>query len=202
MDYKDLNDYELIYQIRENDGVAYNALVTKYSNLVGMLAKKYLSSNKYNGIDYDDLFQEGMLGVLKAIDDYNSNDTLFYTYAALCAKREMEKTLKCANRYKYKSLNESTSLNKPLNNGSNLTLEETIASNFDVDVELLSKDLSYKLIEIKNNLPFKDSMIFELRMNGFNSREISELLDTTKRSIDYHWRKIRKKVRQVISYYR
>ena len=58
MDYRIYNDYELVYQVRENDEVAYDVLVKKYSNLVSMLAKKNYRENRYLGIEYEDLYQK------------------------------------------------------------------------------------------------------------------------------------------------
>ena len=52
------------------------------------------------GIEIEDLYQEGMLGVVMALNDYNSSDTLFYTYASLCIRREMERLVKASKRKK------------------------------------------------------------------------------------------------------
>ena len=106
MDYRNLNDYELVYQVRENNEEAYNLLIRKYSNLVNMMAKKILKKYKYLGLEYDDLYQEGMMGIIKALNDYNGNDTLFYTYASLCAKREIDRLIKTHTRKKRMIFNE------------------------------------------------------------------------------------------------
>ena len=192
MNYKNLNDYELVYQVRENDDVAYGLLIEKYSHLVEMLAKKYIKNNSNLGLEYDDLYQEGMIGVLKALDDYDENNTLFYTYASLCAKREMDKVLLYYKRKKHMILNESVSLNQKIDNESNLLLEELIASDYNLEKEYESYDLYQKLMNYKYDLDLLDSSILELKINGFSSREISRLLDISYKSVDYRMRKIRK----------
>ena len=193
MDYKDLNDYELIYQVRENDEVAYNALIKKYSNLVGMIARKYLRTYKNIGLEYDDLYQEGMLGVIKALNDYDSSNTLFFTYASICAKREMERVIKSQRRKKRMVLNESISLNKPINNDPDFSVGDLIADNYNLEEEYECYDRYQRIMEKRFDLNIIDSSILELKINGFSSREIARLLELTYKSVDYRIHKIRKK---------
>ncbi len=194
MDYKGLNDFELIYQVRENDEVAYGALIDKYSHLVTMLAKKYLKKNNNIGLEFDDLYQEGMMGVIKALDDYNANDTIFYTYASLCAKREMDKIIKIHKRKKMSPLNNSISLNYCIEGKTNCSIEDLIPSKFDLEQEFEYEETFNKLMNAKYSLDLTDSSIFELKMNGFSTREIANLLELTYKSVDYRMRKIRKKL--------
>ena len=79
MDYKNINDYELIYQIRDNDEVAYTTLFEKYSFLVNKFAYEYYSNNKNIGIEYEDLCQEGFFAISMALKEYNQDTSLFYT---------------------------------------------------------------------------------------------------------------------------
>lgn len=194
MDYKELNDYELIYQVRENDEVAYNALIEKYSHLVKMIAKKFLKRNKNLGLEFDDLYQEGMVGVIKALNDYNSSDTLFYTYAQLCAKREMDRIIKAQKRKKMMVLNNSVSLNRNLDRDPNSTFEDLVPSNYNLEKEYEYDEEFNKLMDAKYSLNSMDSSIFELKMNGFSTREIANLLELTYKVVDYRMRKIRKKI--------
>ena len=140
MDYKNLNDYELVYQVKEHDEVAYGILLDKYSHLVDMLAKKYIKNNSNIGLEYEDLYQEGMVGIIKALDDYNESDTLFYTYASLCAKREMDKTLLYYKRKKHMVLNESISMEQRINGESDLFLKDTLASDYNLEEDYENYD--------------------------------------------------------------
>lgn len=194
MDYKKLNDYELIYQVRENDEVAYGLLIDKYSNLINIMAKKYQKQYKNIGLEFDDLYQEGMIGVIKALKDYNSNDTLFFTYAGLCAKREMDRLVKSQSRKKRMILNNSISLNHSINDDPDFLLENLIPSNYDLEKEFEISDELKKIMDKKYDLNIIDSSIFELKMNGFSVREIANLLELSYKIVDYRIRKIRKKI--------
>ena len=194
MDYKNLNDYELVYQVKEHDEVAYGILLDKYSHLVDMLAKKYIKNNSNIGLEYEDLYQEGMVGIIKALDDYNESDTLFYTYASLCAKREMDKTLLYYKRKKHMVLNESISMEQRINGESDLFLKDTLASDYNLEEDYENYDKCKKIMNFKYELDLLDSSIFELRANGFSVREISILLGITYKAVDYRMRKIRKKI--------
>ena len=199
MVYKNLNDYELVYQVRENDSIAYNTIFNKYSHLISILAKKYLKDNKNVGLEYDDLYQEGMIGISRAIDTYESCDTLFYTYALLCAKREMNKMIKAAKRNKHMILNEAISLNKPINSDEDIFLDDLISSDYFVDDVYYDYFKYNYLIDLKYELPFEDSLVYELRINDFSPREIAILLDLSYKNIDYRLHKIRKKIKEFIT---
>lgn len=198
MEYKNLNDYELIYQVRENDGIAYNAIFSKYSHLIDILTKKYLKNNSNIGLEYDDLYQEGMLGLSRAIDSYDSDDTLFYTFALLCIRREMEKIIKGNKRNKHMILNDSLSLNKPINAEEDIFLEDIISTSFLIENDCdINDDYNY-LINLKYEFPIEESLIYELKVNNFSTKEIAILLDKNYKNINYHIRKIRKKLKQLL----
>ncbi len=194
MDYKNLNDYELVYQVREKDEVAYGVLIEKYSHLVDMLAKKYIKNNNNLGLDYDDLYQEGMVGIVKALNDYNSKDCVFYTYASLCAKREIDKLLMYYKRKKHMILNNAISMDQQIKDDSNCSIKDIIASDYNLEEEYEYYDNYNKIMNIIYDLDLLDSSILELKVNGFSTREISTLLDITYKAVDYRMRKIRKKI--------
>ena len=194
MSYKNLNDYELIYQVRENDEVAYGLLMEKYSNLVRILAKKILKNNKNLGLEYDDLYQEGMVGVIKALNDYNSDNTLFFTYASLCAQREMDRIIKYHKRKKIMVLNDSISLNMCINKDPNCTLEDFIPSEYNLEKNYENIEEFNKLMDIKYDFDLLDSSIYELKLNGFSTREIATLMELSYKAVDYRLRKMRKKI--------
>ena len=198
MEYKGLNDYELVYQVRENDTVAYDLLVKKYSNLITMLAKKYIKANKNIGIEYDDLYQEGILGFFKALEDYNEKDTIFYTYALLCSRREMLRLIKKSKRKKQMVLNDAFSLNSPVDEDKEVCLEDLTPSNYNLEEDYLTYDLHNKLIDFKYTLSFEDSLIFELKLNDFSTNEIATLLDFSYKKVDNHLSLIRKKLLQIV----
>ena len=192
MDYVSLNDYELVYQVKENNEIAYGTIFDKYKPLVKKIASDYYSQLKIIGIDYDDLCQEGFVAISKAIKEYDGDRALFYTYVYICIKREIEKYIKTYKRLKHKCLNEAISLNTPFfeDDKDELCLQDLIASNNNVEDYILSKELCYNLYYHKYDYDFETSNIYELKINKFNNMEISNLLDIP-------YRKVLKKVKEI-----
>ena len=88
MDYKKINDYEVVYLVKENDEEARKIIFNKYIPIVRKLASKYSMSAKWARVDFDDLVQEGLIALNDAIDKYDENSgALFYTFACICVER-------------------------------------------------------------------------------------------------------------------
>lgn len=87
MNYKNINDYELVYQIRESDEEAYNTLFDKYSFLVKRLAYEYYYKNENIGIEIEDLCQEGYFAISVALKDYDQDNSLLYLCFVVYKKR-------------------------------------------------------------------------------------------------------------------
>lgn len=194
MDYKDLNDYELIYNVMENDEEAYNTLIKKYSFLVNKVAYGYYIKNRNIGIEYDDLRQEGLYAITVALKDYNPDNTLFYTYALLCIKREMERLIKYAKRHKQMILSEAVSLNTSLDDDNELLLEDVISSNMNVEDYVISEFNYEKLFLRKHDLKFDEALVYELKINKFSNKEIAILLDIPYKKVDNLLRNIRSSI--------
>ena len=108
--YENMTDEEIV-SLAEKDRSAEEFLLNKYKNLVKSRAKMYFLA----GGDNDDLMQEGMIGLFKAIHDYNSDkQASFYSFAELCVKRQIFTAIKTAARQKHQPLNTYISLNKPV----------------------------------------------------------------------------------------
>ena len=85
MNYKKYNDYELIYNVRENDDSSYNYLFNKYIPIMKRLAYTYYNNYKNYGYDLDDFQQEAYIAFHSAINSFNEcKDSLFYTFVVLC----------------------------------------------------------------------------------------------------------------------
>ena len=128
--YENMTDEEIV-SLAEKDRSAEEFLLNKYKNLVKSRAKMYFLA----GGDNDDLMQEGMIGLFKAIHDYNSDkQASFYSFAELCVKRQIFTAIKTAARQKHQPLNTYISLNKPVyEDVSERTLVETLAERESVD---------------------------------------------------------------------
>jgi len=198
LNYKNLNDYELVYEVRENSEEAYNAIFEKYAILIRKMASNYCKSNKKIRIEFDDLVQEGYVGLIQAIDNYNEKNCLFYTFAILCIKREMERLIKYYSRNKQTINSSAVSLNIPLDSDEDMFLEDIISDGHNMEEEVISDINVSKLIDLKYSMPLEMSYVYELRMNKFNNDEISTLLDIPKKKVEKYVYKIRK---QVNNYY-
>ena len=110
MEYIDYNDYELIDFIAEGNEEANNIIIEKYTPLINSIANKMMKYCKNNGIDYNDLKQEGFIGLNDAITHFSDRkNVLFYTYAKKCIERRIVSSLVWASRIKYKALDDSIS---------------------------------------------------------------------------------------------
>lgn len=190
MDYKDVNDYELVYRIRENDDEeAINFLIKKYEPIIIKLAKKYFVQAKYQGVDMNDFLQEGRIAVVKALNSYDPNSvSLFYTYVTICINRHFVSY--CRNL--------SSTKNTPLNYSVSDDCLYDIGDFSFEPVEYLNDRLKDDIvIREKNSLKFIDSNIFELRFNGFSYKEIGELLDVSCSVVSRRLCKIKQSLQRV-----
>ncbi len=192
--YKDLNDYEVMYMIQENDEEAKDILFQKYRPIIVAFAKKNLETAKKYGLELDDLIQEGYLGLYGAIKNYKTEEgTTFYTYANVSIR---SKILNCVLR---KSIEKRNIL-------SPLSLSETISTENDISLMdvledknallphlvIEENDLSNQIKEFMLSLEFPGSLIFELKLNGFAMNDIVCLLDLSYKTVSnnlYHMRK-------------
>ena len=138
-------DEKMVELARRGDDDAAEALLQKYKTVVKRRASSYYMA----GADRDDVIQEGMIGVFKAIRDYDpEKGASFSTFADLCINRQIVTAVKAAQRYKHSPLNNSMSLSNSFseNGEEGNTLEDTIVSNASEDPEamlLLREGLDY-----------------------------------------------------------
>ena len=197
MNYKDINDYELIYEIRESNEDSYNILIKKYSTLVKKMAEDYYKSNKNIKVEYEDLMQEGYYGLLQALDNYDERSSLFYTFASICIKREMERLIKSYSRNKQMVLNNAISLNKPLDSDEDTFIEDVIPSKDNIEEYVLSEIKSREIYDLKYEMPLEMSCVYELRLNRFTNMEISNLLEIPKKKVEKYVYNIKKMVKKL-----
>ena len=152
MNYKEINDYELIYEVRERNEDSYNLLIKKYSTLIRRIADEYYRKCKRFKIEYDDLVQEGYYGLFQALDNYDEETSLFYTFASLCIKREMERLIKSYSRNKHMILNDAISMNEPIDEDNDTFLEDTIPSNYNVEEDIISDMNISNILKIDINM--------------------------------------------------
>lgn len=177
--YKDLNDYEVMYLVEENNEDAKEVLFCKYKPLILKMAYHYQKEAKTCGLEIDDLVQEAYLGLYYAIQTYDANnDALFYTYAVIAIKSKILNCIKGKSSMKHKCLNQGISLCQPSSN-----LEDGMLFDFIEDKNALlphlmveENEMSSKIRRFLLTLDFPQSCVFELKMSGFQNKDIAKLL--------------------------
>lgn len=167
MNYKNVNDYELMYMIRENDEDAVNMMYEKYLPLIRKIATKYFCMVKKCGIEFDDFVQEGLISLNRAIVNYDDNsDIKLFTYIAVCVERHYISYCRNINSNRHYYLNNA------------VYGEDFLSIDIrDCDYYMENIMAHERFTEYKNNFEFLDANIFELRFNGFSYKEIARLLD-------------------------
>ncbi|MDD3995341.1 MAG: sigma-70 family RNA polymerase sigma factor [Tenericutes bacterium] len=198
--YKNINDYELIYLVEEKDENALNILYDKYKPIVDLKAKKYLKYGKKIGLEYEDLYQEGMLGLSEAIVSFDQEkNAQFKTFANLCMERQIFSLLKKASRKKHTLLNDSVSLDEKINDDENTLLDVFFEKGTNPSELYEYKESKKELFEkIYSILTPLEKEVFDLKINNFDYNEISQLLNKSYKSVDSSIQRIRIKVRKII----
>lgn len=201
MNYKDYNDNEILSYISEQNEEAIELIYEKYKPLINKIAtnlyKKYC---KNTGLDISDLTQEGMIGLNSAINHYKENkDVLFYTYAKTCIERKIISSVIAANRQKHKVLNDSISFEIDLDNNINL---ESFFGDTEYNPEniVITKESNDELIEkIENVLTNVELQVLQLKLDGFEYKEIAAIIDKDVKAVDNAVQRIRTKIKKIIN---
>ncbi len=199
----ELTDEELICISRDGNTAATDFLMEKYKNLVRQKARTlYLI-----GGDNDDLIQEGMIGLYKAIRDYSQErEASFCSFAKLCITRQLYNAIKASRRQKNSPLNSYVSLYSPVTTGtegddSSQLLGDTIRHSTYLDPEeiLIDKE-NVDMIEYelgKRLSPFEQQVI-DLYIGGNDYQRIAIKLDKSPKSIDNAIQRIRSKLLAIV----
>lgn len=191
-----LADEELITVYRDGELAAIEVLVQRYKYFV----RKKIKASYFIGADKEDLIQEGMIGLFKAICDYNHNkDASFRSFATLCIIRQISTAFKTATRQKHMPLNNSISLNVPVSNDDedNITLMDTIKENDELSPEefvIHQEDLRNLKNHIKESLSPLEWRVIALHTQGKNYHEIAKEMDKSTKSIDNALQRIKRKL--------
>ena len=202
MNYKDYNDYEILSYVAEANGEAINVMFDKYKPLIQATANRMYCYCKNTGLEYNDLIQEGMLGLNLAIHTFESNkDTSFYTYAKMCIERKIISIIVSSRRLKHKVLNESISFELSDEYDDEVFNQKCLEDNsFNPESILLKNENEDEMVNsVKALLTDFETQVFELKINGFSYKEISEILDKDQKAIDNALQRIRAKVKDILN---
>ncbi|OAS89476.1 MULTISPECIES: RNA polymerase sporulation sigma factor SigH [Metabacillus] len=193
--YAKIGDKILIEMAQSGDSEALAFLINKYQNFVRMKARPYFLI----GADKEDLVQEGMIGLYKAIRDFKEDKMAsFYGFAELCITRQIITAIKTATRQKHGPLNSYVSLDKPLSNEeSKYTLMDMISGEKITNPEAViinQEKAAYIELKIAELLSDLERKVLTLYMDGQSYVEISEELNTHIKSIDNALQRVKRKL--------
>ncbi|MDD6331974.1 MAG: RNA polymerase sporulation sigma factor SigH [Clostridium sp.] len=193
MNYEGLTDEELIRQIRNQDSAAMDYLLDKYRNMV----KRETREIYIIGADSEDLMQEGMIGLFKAIRDYNEDKKCgFHTFATLCVKRQICTAVTSSNRKKHYPLNHYVSFYSQDEETNSSVMDMLAAedmSNPETNL-LIQERLGGIMEQIDTVLSKYERQVLEMYLDGCSYGQIAETLGKPEKSIDNAIQRIRKKM--------
>ncbi len=190
----------IVEQARKGDPKAQELLIKKYKNFVRSKARSYFLI----GADREDIVQEGMIGLFKAMRDYQPDKvTSFKSFAELCIKRQIITAIKTATRQKHIPLNSYVSLNKPVyDDDSDRTLYDVMTSSSkELNPEHLiikREELSHieeKMGEVLSDLEWK---VLNAYLEGKSYQEISLEMNKHVKSVDNALQRVKKKLEKFL----
>lgn len=198
-DYIDMLDEAVIEDARSGDTRALEYIINKYKSFVRAKARTYFLI----GADREDIIQEGMIGLYKAIRDFKGDKlSSFRAFAELCITRQIITAIKTATRQKHIPLNSYVSLNKPIfDEESDRTLMDIISEDRISDPEemIINREefsgIEEKMGEILSGLEWE---VLSLYLQGKSYQEISEELDRHVKSIDNALQRVKRKLEKYL----
>lgn len=196
-DYDNKTDEELIEIIKSGDKLAFDYLMNRYKELVNIKVSKYFIV----GAEHDDIVQEGLIGLFKAIKSYKPEmKNSFKSFANMCIERQLITAIKTSNRQKHAPLNSYLSLNisaydEDESNSDTALIDVFDATLMEDPLDMITKKEYYQKIEdtIDKSLSDFEKKVLNKYINGESYVKIAEDLDTPVKSIDNAIQRIRKK---------
>lgn len=195
--YSVMTDEQLIELIKNEDKYAIDFLIEKYKDLVNMKVSKYFMI----GAEKEDIIQEGMIGLFKAIQGYNPDkQNSFKTFANLCIERQLITAIKTSNRQKHMPLNSYLSLSASVSNSNDDENDSSMLEYFDSHttedpLDMITKKEYYQQVEnaIDKSLSKFEKQVLNRFIKGDSYISIAEKLNAPVKSVDNAIQRIRKK---------
>lgn len=193
-----MEDEEMVRLAQADDPAAVECMLKRYDDLVGIKARMYFLI----GADHEDIRQEGMIGLFKAVRDYRDDrEASFKAFAELCITRQIITAVKTATRQKHTPLNTYVSLQSPVSrsDGEGRLFADFIASeetSDPVDRVIEEDEMSGFLDEFDGMLSGLEIEVLERYMRGMSYRDIADDLDRHVKSIDNALQRIKRKIQQ------
>lgn len=199
-EYEDVPDEELIKLVHSGDKNALDFLIGKYNDIVSMKANKFFII----GAEKEDMVQEGMIGLYKAIKSFDvEKQNSFKTFANLCIERQLITAIKTSNRQKHIPLNSSFSLNtSAYDENDETSIMEILDTKLVEDpLETITKKEYFEAVEsrIDKNLSTFEKKVLDFYVQGESYVNIATKLDAQVKAVDNAIQRIRKKAIKCIS---
>lgn len=196
-------DLELIRRVRAGEEGARESLVLKYIPMVKYIIRNYYSSF----LDFEDLVQEGLIGLLGAIEEYKPEryDVKFSSFAYLCIIRRVYNVIKQSTGNKHRLLNEAASLQTPVGSDDGRTMLDFVAAplnQFDPEKVLEEKYVDEVIGQVlRNHLSLLEYAVISRLLKGYSAREIEEEIGVGLKVIDNARTRVRAKLRRLLEEY-
>jgi RNA polymerase sporulation-specific sigma factor len=189
----DAGDDELVSAAQHGDRAAYNQLLLRYHPFVKQRAVAYFLP----GGSSDDLVQEGMVGLCKAVRDYRAErEASFTTFAALCVRRQISTAIASATRLKHRPLNRAVSLDAQRGDPSDglSTLADTLPATGDIaDQVELRQAVRSLAAYLASNLSSRERSVLSLHLDGRSYEQIAARLGADEKAVDNALQRLRRK---------
>ena len=195
--YVTLSDEILCDLVRDGDRAAEECLVTRYYGLVRSCARPLFLA----GGDSEDLIQEGMFGLLRAIREYAAGkEASFRTFAEVCIRNRLYSALRAAGRDKNMPLNESVPLDTPFFDSSSYNFGVSDYSHADPEMLVIDRDHAADFLErTRKQLSEFEAKILGLYLDGLSYQEIAEAMGKSPKSVDNAVQRVRRKAAQQLT---
>lgn len=200
--YLEMSDIELVREAHADDTKALVTMLQKYTEFVRLRARSYFLV----GADRDDIIQEGMIGLYKAIRDFREDrETSFKAFAEICIIRQIITAIKTATRQKHSPLNSYVSLNNPVSEADDpdRLYMDFLASDSTQDpaeVVISSEEAESIKTNFREMLSSLETQVLQLYIEGRSYQEIANDLNRHVKSIDNALQRIKRKVEQHLEY--
>ncbi len=197
--YRLMTDEVLAGLAQAGDREAEDILIRRYVEMIRGKAHLYFIV----GADSEDVIQEGMIGLFKAIHDYSGNrEATFKTFAELCINRQILTAVKTASRLKHQPLNDSVSLSTPVDETGGGTLEESLGGDMASNPEAVFMENTLSSLLTDENSTLFSSMerrVLKEYLAGKKYPDIAKLLGKSYKAVDNAMQRIRKKINEYVN---
>ncbi len=199
---KENEDQQLLENAKSGDEEAVGMIFLKYRNFVYLKARNYFLM----GAEKEDLIQEGMIGLLKAIRGYDKSKlTSFKTFASVCIKRQLITAIKSANSQKNLALNNSIDIINEKREEEGVCyrkMMESYVSYSPEEIYITKEQLEGLRIYLYDNLSGFEYKVFNMMIEGYNYKDIAGKMDKSSKSVDNAIQRIKRKSELWLSEYK